>query len=359
VFAVLVPIAACQELTGLLNSDPDTPTNLTYQLIPSGDPSAPLGVLLSWDVPRSGRANSFNVYGRASIGGWQLRATTTSPTFHDLGTPDLQYYVATRDENGDEIGHTPVLTIDLEARLPAPQGLSSVSLNGAVQLAWSDNDVSLMSGAFDHYRVYSTTYDATRGVCAAGWVLEGTTVSDAFLAGNLANGVSRCFAVSALTHDGHESVWSDARFDTPRYDARNAIVYASAASRDSSGFLFLDDVSHRIGVVASPTRTDLDFTLERHGDGSLWITPARPGATVMLYAPMPVSDLTAVDRAPPSGFGTGALQALSGYAYVFRVQKADGIHFAAVRIAIVTSDHAVFDWSYQSAPGNVELLRRP
>ena len=61
--------------------------------------------------------------------------------------------------------------------------------------------------------------------------------------GNLTNGVSRCFAVSAVTRDGHESAWSEARLDTPRFDARNAFVYSTAARRDSSGFLFFDDAT--------------------------------------------------------------------------------------------------------------------
>jgi hypothetical protein len=91
ILAVLVPLAACDDLTGPA-VDPDAPANLTYQLLPSGDPAAPAGVILSWDVPQSGRANSFNVYGRTSSAAqWQLRATTTSPTFHDAGTPDAQY----------------------------------------------------------------------------------------------------------------------------------------------------------------------------------------------------------------------------------------------------------------------------
>ena len=37
---------------------------------------------------------------------------------------------------------------------------------------------------FDHYRVYSTSYDGSRGVCTAHWVLEGSTASDGFLVGN-------------------------------------------------------------------------------------------------------------------------------------------------------------------------------
>ena len=357
--AVLVPLAACDDLTGPA-VDPDAPANLTYQLIPSGDPAAPAGVILSWDVPQSGRANSFNVYGRASsVAQWQLRATTTSPTFHDAGTPDAQYYVTTRDVNGNELGQSVILTINLVSGLPAPLGLVTISLNAAIQLAWRSNAVDAAHGTFDHYRLYSTAYDGTRGVCTTDWVVEGTTVSDGFLAGNLVNGVARCYAVSAITVDGHESPWSDAHVDTPRFDARNAFVYSSVARRDSSGFLFLDEPAKKIGVVASSTRTDLDFTIERHTDGSLWFAPARTGVTMALYTNVPVADLTSVDHAPSTGFGAVTIQAVAGYAYVFRMVKADGVHYAAARVAFVTSDYVVFDWSYQSAPGSAELSRAP
>lgn len=358
VVAALGSIAACDNITDPV-TDPDAPANLTYELIPSGDPVAPLGVLLTWDVPRSGRANAFNVYGRANGGDWQLRATTTSPTFHDAGIPETQYYVMTRDVNGNEIARSNTLTIDLQARLPAPQGLASISLNGAVQLKWNGNAVSASPSTFDHYRLYSTSYDGTRGVCTAAWVLEGSTVSDGFLAGNLTNGLTRCFAVSAITHDGHESIWSDAHIDTPRYDARNTIVFARSVRPDSAGFLFLDETSRKIGSVAAASRTDIDFTIEKHGDGSLWFTPGRPGVSMTLYAGAPVTDLTSIDRAPPNGFAATAVAAQPGYAYVFRLEKADGVHFAAVRVAYIATDYVVFDWSYQSAVGNPELNRVP
>jgi hypothetical protein len=359
ILAIVVPLVACDEITNPL-TDPDAVANVTYQLIPSGDPTAPAGVLLSWDLPRSGRANSFNVYGRESArADWQLRATTTSPTFHDAGIPEAQYYIATRDVDGNEIGRSAVVTIDLQTRLPAPLGLTSISLNGAIQLTWRSNAVDAAHGTFDRYIVYSTAYDGTRGVCTASWVVEGSTVSDGFLAGNLPNGISRCFAVSAVTRDGHESDWSDARLDTPRYDARNAFVYSTTARRDSSGFLFFDEVNKRVGVVASASRTDLDITVERHSDGSLWFAPARTGVTMMLYSTTPVADLTSIDRAPSTGFASVSMEALPGFAYVFRLQKADGVHFAAIRVGFVTTDYVVFDWSYQSAPGNAELSRTP
>src|SRR3569623_534773 len=77
-FGSLMFAAACDDLLG--PNSPDAPANLTYQLIPSGSPGSPLGVLLTWDIPRSGRANAFNVYARSNGNGWALRATTTSPS---------------------------------------------------------------------------------------------------------------------------------------------------------------------------------------------------------------------------------------------------------------------------------------
>ena len=356
--ATLLPLAACETLLTGPATDPDAPANVTYQLIPSGDPAAPLGVLLTWEIPRSGRAVAFNVYGRTSGGAeWQLRATTTSPTFHDAGMPEAQYYVATRDQNGDEIANSDIITIDLQSHLPAPQSLTSISLNRAVQLSWSGNVVAVSNQTFDHYRVYSTAYDGSRGVCTADWVLEGTTVSDGFLAANLSNGISRCFAVSAVTHDGHETEWSDARLDTPRYDARNVLVYATLARPDSSAFVFADDSTHAFGAVAPLTRRDVDFTIVRHPDNSLWITPAQASVTVATFGTGPVSDLTSVNRAPSTGYASTAVQAVPGHAYVFKIVKADGTHFGAVRIEFATADYLVFDWAYQSASGNPELNR--
>jgi hypothetical protein len=350
-----LPLAACEISTNPIVTDPDAPANLTYQLIPSGDPAQPLGVLLSWDIPASGRANSFNVYGRETAGAsWQLRATTTSPTFHDAGIPEAQYYVATRDANGDEIANSNTIAVDLQARLPAPTGLGSVSLNAAVQLFWDPNAVNA-STSFDHYRVYSSSYDNSRAVCNADWTLEGSTVSDGFLAGNLTNGITRCYAVSAVTLDGHESVWSASRLDTPRYDARNAFVYNRQTRPDSAGFLFLDEISKTIGSVGNTSRADLDFTVERHDDGTMWFAPARSGVTMALYSSTPVTDLTSIDRAPSSGLGAVSIEAVPGYAYVFRVQKTDGVHFAAARVAFIGTNYVVFDWSYQSAIGNPEL----
>ncbi|MFN2398874.1 MAG: hypothetical protein ABR543_09595, partial [Gemmatimonadaceae bacterium] len=64
-----------------------------------------------------------------------------------------------------------------------------------------------------------------------------------------------------------------------------------------------------------------------------------------------------IDIAPLSGFSTGAIEAVPGYAYVFETLLADGLHYAGVRVTHVSRDYAIIDWSYQTDPGNPELSR--
>jgi hypothetical protein len=209
--------------------------------------------------------------------------------------------------------------------------------------------------AFDHYRVYSSDYSSARGTCVEPWYFEGSTVSDAFIVGNLTNGASRCFATSAISHDGRESVWSNARVDTPRLDATSVVVYAAETRSDSVAFVFNDESAHVLGIIAPVTRADADFVADRQADGSFWLTPKRVGSTVRTYASTPVASLTAIDRAPITGYQTAAIQATPGMGYVFRLDEADGTHYGALRVQYVAPTFIVFDWSYQIGVGNPEL----
>lgn len=355
---LLVGLAACDIDGGPGRVDPDEPTNLSFQLAPSGDPNVPLGILLAWDPPSNGRAVVFDVYGRSPSTGWVRRATTTSNTFHDAGIPQQQYYVVAFDDEGLEMGRSATITVDLTVRLPAPLGLTSTTLDRAIHLAWQDNAVQSTIAQFDHYRIYSSAWSSAKGVCEAPWYFEGSTVSDGFLVGNLPNGVSRCFAVSAISADGHESTWSAARLDTPRSDAKSVLVWVAETRPDSAGFVFNDETPKVLGVVSSSTRADADFTLSRRADGTVWLTPGRAGSNVRLYQATPVADLAVIDRAPASGYAATALEAQPGLAYVFELQESDGVHYGAIRIQYVTKDFIVFDWSYQDGVGNAELAKR-
>jgi hypothetical protein len=351
-----VSLTACEE--GVFEPDnPEAPTDLSYQLIPSGDPGLPLGILLRWTPPGSGRAISYDVYARSSANeDFALRATTTSPSFHDAGIPQLEYYVQALDQDQQELGRSDAVTVDERNRLPSPRSLASVTLNRGVQLSWADNAYRAGPELFDVYRVYSTAYDFVQGCDDELWALEGTTVSEEFLARNLANGATRCFAVSAISSDGHESLWSNVREDTPRYDARSVVLDAPDVRRASSGFVFASGASGSVlGSVVSDTSALADIVLERR-DGALWFRATRADVSVAPYGVVPVSELTSIDRAPTSGYA-GAARALAGFGYVVRVRYADGVHFGAIRVVHVSTDYVLFDFAFQPQVGSGELSR--
>lgn len=354
-----IGIAACTDYENDLGPDElEPPSDLTYQLMPSGDPERPNGILLTWTDPGDPAIEVFAIYSRGSTSErWSRRAATTSTTFHDAGMPHLQYYVVSEDGAGNQSRPSNSVTVDERNRLPAPATLVSVSLDRAVQLSWSANARTSNPSMFDYYRVYSTVYDLDANACEGDlWVLEGSTVSEDFLATGLTNGAPRCFAASTVSRDGHESLWTTPRADTPRYDSRNFLLFATQFSLGSSGFRFHFPSTGAMGQIVAGDRTDIDFKLERRTDGSVWITPVRSGTRLALYSTSPVEDLTSIDIAPTRDrFSTGAIEAVPGYAYVVESTLSDGLHYGAVRVTHTTSDYMIFDWAYQSDPGNPEL----
>ncbi|MGI9078329.1 MAG: hypothetical protein ACR2G6_13535 [Gemmatimonadaceae bacterium] len=356
-------LAACTRYGDNITDPADTgvraPSDLRYELIPSGDSRAPDGILLRWTDPGDVRIESFVVYSRGSTSGeWSRRAETTSSSFHDEGIPHLQYFVAALDDFGNESRPSNTITVDERNQLPAPAQMFSISLDRAIQLSWPTTARDAAPSLFDHYRVYSTPYNLDQDLCDdANWVLEGSTVSEDFLATGFPNGAPRCFTVSAVSFNGHESIWARPRSDTPRYDARNIVVYARESAPLKSGFRFFDAATVSFGSVVAGDRTDIDFRVERRPDGSLWFNPVRAGVRVALYGSTAVDDLTAVDLAPVSGYAASSIEALPGFAYVFETLLADGLHYGAVRVSHVSRDYMILDWSYQSDRGNPELKR--
>ena len=361
ILAALVAVVACGgDRTNAPDDDLPTPTGLTYQLVPSGFPDSPDGVLLSWDDVADENTSAYVVYSRnSSSDSWHRRAETTSPTFHDAGYPAYGYYVVTRDERGDESVPSNSVTIDVRLHLPAPQSLNSISLYRAAQLSWASNSRAADPNAFDYYRVYSTVYSTSAGGCDDDlWILEGTTISEDFISTGLTNGVRYCFAVSAVSRDGHESLFSTPRDDTPRYDSRNVIIDAFQVAPATSGFDFYNPTaSSRFGIVTSGSAAGIDFRLERRADNRLYFVPMRNDVSIALYSTDPVTDLTSIDIAPlDNAFSSTAISAEPGYAYVFRVGPVGSANYGAVRVSHVGADYVIFDWSYQSAVNSPELV---
>jgi hypothetical protein len=354
----LAAVAACGNDVVVANIA--QPQNLIYTLDPSGDPQAPAGILLQWDpVPASDLA-VYRVYSRpTSSGAYDLRGETTSTTFHDNGVPDLDYAVSAVSTSGAESALTEV-EVDERLRLTAPAYLTSTSLNGAIYLAWDDSPFSTEPTGFKEYRVYSTGYSLDQNLCDATWVLEGTTVSPEFIAAALTNGVPRCFGVSAESIEGFESLWSPLREDTPRPDARNVVIYADSVNISQAGFRFFQDLNGNgqvdpgeLGLVGAASSAS-DFTIHRAAGGQLFIAPVQ--ATMTQYGLSPVDDLTSIDIAPVSGYSSTQLPAQPDYGYVFEMDGGDGFaRYGAIRPTHVGRDYIIFDWSYQTDPGNPEL----
>ncbi len=358
---LMLALAGCTQTVVGPQPAPDAPTSLSYRLVPSGNPNAPQGILLHWSPPPVREAAYYVVYSRGSTGGrWLRRAETSSTSFHDVGAPHLQYYVSAVGHDGYEGSGSGIITVDERNRLPPPSSISSISLDRAVQLSWPANSRQTSPSMFDYYRVYSAPYDLDQGLCDnTRWVMEGSTVSEDFLVTGLPNGAPRCFATSSISRDGHESLWTTPRADTPRPDARNVIVWAVEESLANSGFRF-EPTGGALGAVLAGDRTDIDFRVERRSDGSLWMVPVRSGTRVALYLGQPISDLTSIDIAPVNGYSTGAIEAVPGFGYVFETRLSGRLHFGGVRITHVSRDYLIFDWSYQTDPGNPELrILRP
>jgi hypothetical protein len=364
-----VATVACQQYVtdGGGGNAPSTPTNLSYELEPSGDPDRPLGILLFWDGVTDNNLSSYRIYSRASSSGsFGLRGETSSNTFHDNGIPHLEYYVTAVGDGGEESGGSNSIIVDERLQLDQPALLTSISLNGAVHLEWDDNAYLNDPTRFKWYRVYSAGYDLDTGVCGTNWLLEGTTIAPEFLASAMSNGVPRCFGVSAVSREGYESLWSPLRQDTPRPDARNTLAFAYEENQAQSGFRFWQDLntdgkaqSSELGRVLDGNLTSIDFWVHRDAtDSTLWLVPEFTGTSIRLYSTSPVADLTSIDFAPASGYSRNMVQAVPGYAYVFEIVEGTTLRYAALRVTHVGRDYVIFDWSFQTDVGNPELQIR-
>ncbi|HEY6090565.1 MAG TPA: hypothetical protein VIV83_01095 [Gemmatimonadales bacterium] len=364
---LLLASAACHDAFMSSGGIPSTPANLSYQLEPSGDPSRPLGILLIWDDVADPDLSSYRIYSRASTSeSFGLRGETSSNTFHDNGVPHLQYVVTAVNTDGTESSNSNVITVDERLQLVAPAWLSSISLNGAIHLEWDDTSYAAAPTRFKWYRIYSTDYNLDTGLCGTSWLLEGTTVAPEFLSSALTNGVPRCFGVTAVSREGYESLWSPLWQDTPRPDARNTLVFAYQEDTASSGFRFWQDAnadgraqSAELGLVQSGNLSSIDFWVYRDPtDSTLWLVPEFSGTSIRLYSTSPVADLTSIDFAPASGYTRNMIQAVPGYAYVFQIVEGTTLRYGALRVTHVGRDYLIFDWSFQTDPGNPELQVR-
>jgi hypothetical protein len=68
--------------------------------------------------------------------------------------------------------------------------------------------------------------------------------------------------------------------------------------------------------------------------------------------------LTSIDFAPAAGYSRDMIQAVPGYGYVFEIVEGATVRYGALRVTHVGRDYLIFDWSFQTDPGNPELQVR-
>jgi hypothetical protein len=224
---------------------------------------------------------------------------------------------------------------DVTSPLP-PVGISSISLDNAVELRWIGNQESDCAG----YNVYASS--TLRGR----YERIGTTRSTTFVDDGARNGNTYYYAVTAYDFSGNESDLSrDVAYDTPRPEGRNVILSDRMRDPNRGGYDFSD---YRI-VNYNTDQTDVYFEMTDKGVPYL-----------VVWDDSDIQDMgytkgfDEISSAPEAGWApTKDAQAIKGHTYVIWTHDN---HFAKVRVTDIGSSTATFDWAYQTATGNPELF---
>jgi hypothetical protein len=223
----------------------------------------------------------------------------------------------------------------------APRGLYSVTGDQQVTLRWLANTESDISG----YRVYLAPCESGNN-CPYDRV--GTTSGTSFVVTGLTNGTTKFIAVSAVDRAGNESDLSyETVFDTPRPAGYGATLANFVNGTVGAGW----DFSAAMTRASDNTETDIFF-----GDnGSVSQMFARDLMTDIQDMGW-AANLDAIDFAPSAGWSpTGTVELIPGHCYVVWTRTDN---YAKFRVTSLSSASVVFDWAYQTAPGNGELRGR-
>jgi hypothetical protein len=228
---------------------------------------------------------------------------------------------------------------ELDREAPAvPRGVASTTGDRQVVISWYPNAERDWAG----YRVYRG--NAERG----NYFLLGTTRNTSFVDGEVSNGRTYYYAVAAYDASGNESDLSyDLVFDTPRPAGFGVRLFAFGYIPSSSGYSFAGYRVQDYRAVSS------DIFFEYHPQSSgLFINVANKDTDIQDFGY--TGSLDDVDYAPEKGWSPlGYAECIVGHAYV--IWTADN-HFAKIRVVAVNPNFVEFDWAYQIAEGNPELL---
>ncbi len=240
------------------------------------------------------------------------------------------------DQNNDE----KIVYVYEDVPPPVPQGVYSVTGNEEVLLYWLPIDD--VSNDFETYVVYRSDFDPDTG-----YIEIGRTTNEYFVDDGLTNGYTYYYAVSSLDIDGNLSDLSyENVFDTPRPQGTGAVVFDYETLPSYAGW------NLAAAVNVNYLNTAADFYLEYFsGDGVFYFNVGNIDTDIqdMGYT----DNFDEIGYSPEYGWSAnGWLEVILYHTYIIWT---DDNHFAKIRVTGISTDHVIFDWAYQVAPGNLEL----
>jgi hypothetical protein len=233
-------------------------------------------------------------------------------------------------------------TVEPDTEAPAvPRGVESITGDRQVVISWYPNAEYDLSG----YHVY-------RGLAERGdYFRIGTTRNNSFVDRDVINGRTYYYAVAAHDDYGNESELSyDLVHDTPRPAGYGIRLFDFRTLPQASAYSFGE---YRVQDYRAATS---DIFFEYHAQsGGLFIDIANVDTDIQDFGY--TESLDEVNYAPEYGWSPlGYVECIVGHSYV--IWTADN-HYAKVRITAVSPNFVEFDWAYQIAPGNPELIIHP
>jgi hypothetical protein len=220
----------------------------------------------------------------------------------------------------------------------APRGVYSVTGDQQATLRWLANTENDVAG----YRIYQAPC-ATGDACPYDRV--GTTTGTTFVVTGLTNGTTKFFAVAAVDENGNESDLSyETIFDTPRPAGFGATLANFVNTTAGAGW----DFSAAMTRASDDPATDVFYGY----NGSVYQMFTRDGLTDIQDMGW-VSKLDDIDFAPGAGWSpSGTVELIPGHCYIVWTRTDN---YAKFRVSSLSPTAVVFDWAYQTDPGNGEL----
>jgi hypothetical protein len=226
----------------------------------------------------------------------------------------------------------------------APRGLYSITGDGHVTLVWYANTEPDLDG-YAIYRndTFEGQYDLIAEITPCGDCLQEEVDVPA------PNGVTYYYAVAAIDHGGHPSLFSyEEVSDTPRPEG-TATIGNSEVNIDGAGF----DLSEPGIVAADDPQADFYYFHDAVGGlivaGSLAFVQDNTEIQDMGYT----SSLDEIGYAPASGWSPlQSVEAIAGHTYVLLTRDR---HYAKILVTAFGSGGLTFDWAYQTQLESREL----